>query len=604
MPVNTAIGKASPSPFLFERAAGPSRRRQQLLLVYVLVVAWVAVLALAQGASALLSARREDLVLLAAISALAPSIFVLLSPHDGQRTPVAFALLVTAIVLFGAPTAAWLGGLAAAAALVGAGLRQPPRIAFGTASYVLSAFLGGKVFELAGGTAGDLVSRPLPAVPAILIALAVLAVLRSGALLLNSPVRDPEASPAEGLRRLPSYLAMSGLGLGLSLIYQAVGPVGLLVFLLPSAVAGRSFGRYVANAEEVRAKNLALEQRLGELGAINQISSHFASMHTLEHTLQLAVVAATKLADFLLAFVLVYDETDDRFYPGAVSGMDPELFAQVSGPLCEELAPATAGSAEPVVITAERYALYMKSLGSLGLKVGSLTLTPITRSDQRIGVLGVGSTEGPSDDRMRFLGILAAQTALALDNASLYLRMKQLAVSDYVTGLHNHRFFQESLEAEVGQRSVTGRALALMMLDIDDFKDFNDRYGHPMGDRMLRQIGARIKSALRRGDLVCRYGGDEFAVILPDTDAAQAVVVAERIRQAVAGSSPAPDDVDGEVALAKLTVSVGISLLAADCTTKPALLSRADLALYRAKEAGRNTVSLFHSSSSATMVAT
>src|SRR3990170_1323698 len=137
--MNASIRKAQPSPLLVERAGMPSKSRQQLLLVYVLLIAWVGVLVLAQCASALASARREDLVLLAAISVVAPSIFVLLSAQDGHRIPIAFALSVTAIVLFGAETAAWLGGLAATAALLSAGLRQPLRIAFGAASYVLSA---------------------------------------------------------------------------------------------------------------------------------------------------------------------------------------------------------------------------------------------------------------------------------------------------------------------------------------------------------------------------------------------------------------------------------------------------------------------------------
>ena len=595
MDKNAASGRLPPSLLLFERAFTPSRRRQQLLLVYVLLVAWIAALVLARSGPALLAARREDLVLLAAIAAVAPSIFVLLSPQSGGHIPIAFALLVTAIFLFEPGAAALLAGIAGAAASLTAGLRQPLRLAFSTANCVVSAFLAAKVFEIAGGVPGDVISRPLPAISAILVALAALAALRTCALVFGSPVRTAEMSPEEGLRRLPIYLAMSGFGLGLSVIYQAVGAVGLLVFLVPSAIAGHSFRQYVAKGEEVHAKNAALEQFVGELEAINQVSSHFASMHTLEHTLQLAALAATKLADFQFAFVLAYDEAEDSFLPGAVSGLAPELFAQVSGPLCTELAPVIAGHSGPVVITAERYAMCMKALRSLGLATASLTLLPITRSDQRIGLLGVGSNEVPSDDRLRFLEILAAQTGLALDHAGLYLRMKQLAVSDYVTGLHNHRFFQESLEAEVAHCSATGRALALMMLDIDGFKEFNDRHGHPAGDRLLRQIGARIKSGLRRGDLVCRYGGDEFAVILPDTDTAQAIAVAERIRQAVASNPSAADDAGGAVVPAALTVSIGIALLAPDCVTKQGLLGRADLALYRAKVAGRNTVSLHDS---------
>jgi diguanylate cyclase (GGDEF)-like protein len=131
-----------------------------------------------------------------------------------------------------------------------------------------------------------------------------------------------------------------------------------------------------------------------------------------------------------------------------------------------------------------------------------------------------------------------------------------------------------------------------MMLDLDHFKTINDRYGHLAGDELLRQAGVRTRCALRRGDIICRYGGDEFAAILPDCDASQAVAIAERIRRAMAetpfswsGGAEAPSEIS-------LTLTIGIALGVGESTTKDELIARADRELYRAKESGRNTISI------------
>jgi diguanylate cyclase (GGDEF)-like protein len=569
-----------------ERSSPGGRKPRNFLVIYVSLATWIAVLILATTARVLPTARPGDFVLLAALAAAAPSIFGPLAIH-GRRSPISFAMLITGVLLFGGEAGAWLAAVSGAAAVGSNGPRRPLYVFFGAASYVISAFLAGSALGLYGAAPGDIVGNPAASVVAIVVAIAALALLRSIALLWSSPALTFAQSAGEGRRFLPSYVAMAGFGLGLALLYQAVGPVGLLVFLVPAALAGQSFWRYTAKADEVRGKNALLEQRIGELEAINQISSHFASMHTLEHTLQLASVAATKLASFRLAFVLVYDEAQARFVPGAVSGADNALFEQVSEQLCE-LAPATLGNGQPVVITGERYALYTHALSALGLAVNSLLLTPIMRGDQLIGVLGAACAEAPGPDRRRFMSILAAQTALAIDNASLYSRMKQMAVTDYVTGLHNHRFFQECLEAELERCTATNRSVALMMLDVDFFKDFNDRFGHPAGDELLRQVAGRITSALRRSDVVCRYGGDEFAVVLPESDEVQAKAVAERIRHSIAGGPFRWTGTDGAAKEARLTASLGLALSGAGQQAKQELIGAADRALQRAKETGRD----------------
>lgn len=167
-------------------------------------------------------------------------------------------------------------------------------------------------------------------------------------------------------------------------------------------------------------------------------------------------------------------------------------------------------------------------------------------------------------------------------------RLQALAEQDGLTGLANRRFFDDALSREYGRARRDKTSLGLLMIDVDWFKSFNDRYGHPAGDECLKRIGAAIKiTVYHPGDVVARYGGEEFAVLLPDTDETGTASIAERIRQAMFNLAIEHDASPNRVA----TISVGASSLAAGALAKPqALLANADRALYRAKDNGRNTV--------------
>lgn len=163
-------------------------------------------------------------------------------------------------------------------------------------------------------------------------------------------------------------------------------------------------------------------------------------------------------------------------------------------------------------------------------------------------------------------------------------RLERLAVLDGLTGLFNHRHFQESLAQEVARCRRSNAPMALLMCDVDHFKRLNDTLGHPAGDEVLREIAAVLVSALRVTDLCARYGGEEFAMILPDTNAADAGFVAERVRRSVETTFT------GTPARRSVTISVGSAAWPADGATPEALLSAADRALYEAKHGGRNCV--------------
>ena len=163
----------------------------------------------------------------------------------------------------------------------------------------------------------------------------------------------------------------------------------------------------------------------------------------------------------------------------------------------------------------------------------------------------------------------------------------EMAVTDGLTGLHNRRYLDSHLETLFERAVARRRPLSLMITDIDRFKAINDKHGHDGGDDVLREFAARLRQNVRGIDLACRYGGEEFIIVMPDTEFAVAQTVAERIRAQIAGT---PFAVGAEGKSIKVTVSVGVSSLQPPRDSVEALLKRADIALYEAKHTGRNRV--------------
>jgi two-component system cell cycle response regulator len=170
------------------------------------------------------------------------------------------------------------------------------------------------------------------------------------------------------------------------------------------------------------------------------------------------------------------------------------------------------------------------------------------------------------------------------DNVQLSM---ELAITDPLTGLQNRRYMETHLATLVEQAGARGKPLSLLVLDIDYFKSINDTFGHDAGDDVLREFAPRLRKSIRGIDLACRYGGEEFVVVMPETDMAVAAIVAERIRRRIA-SEPFPIRA-GSTAI-DVTISIGIAALNAADDSAASLLKRADLALYRAKRDGRNRV--------------
>lgn len=212
---------------------------------------------------------------------------------------------------------------------------------------------------------------------------------------------------------------------------------------------------------------------------------------------------------------------------------------------------------------------------------------PLLVAGEVQGVLNIESEKlaAFSIEDQKALLALAGQAAVAIEKAKVLAKTRHLAITDDLTGLYNYRFFKQKLREEIARSRRFGSELTLLMLDMDDFKKINDALGHPTGDRVLQEVGGIIRNIIRETDTPFRYGGEEFAILLPQTGSQGAMEVAERLRQAI----QAVPFLGPTGAVIQATVSIGIATYPVDARSWGDLVSIADSAMYRAKHEGKNT---------------
>jgi len=228
----------------------------------------------------------------------------------------------------------------------------------------------------------------------------------------------------------------------------------------------------------------------------------------------------------------------------------------------------------------------------------SVIAVPLIGRDRVLGALLLYSVSPSafSERELAYFTAIGKQLSIALDNATLHRRATELSYHDPLTGLFNRRYLEEALETEVRRAGRYALPLSLNMLDIDHFKGFNDTFGHTRGDEVLRAVSQRLREQTRNADIVTRYGGEEFVVILPMTTKPHARLVAEKLRAAIAAAVVAGEGHDD----GRITISVGVSTFPEDSSTATGLLQAADAALYAAKDRGRNRVEAFNETPTST----
>jgi two-component system, cell cycle response regulator len=231
--------------------------------------------------------------------------------------------------------------------------------------------------------------------------------------------------------------------------------------------------------------------------------------------------------------------------------------------------------------------------GATNLK--STALVPLPRKDRATGALCFGSRDPARFTRHHatdFLAHLGAVAAVCIENAVNRARLLRAGITDFLTGWHNRRYLQQRLKEELARAQRHSGSMACLMIDIDRFKGINDGYGHLAGDNALKEVAHRVEAQIRSMDTAARFGGDELAILLPEASSAEALKLAERIREVIAATPFALiDQVERS-----LTVSVGVSTVSPGRhetdlkAVADRLIADADAALYRAKALGRNRV--------------
>jgi diguanylate cyclase (GGDEF)-like protein len=231
--------------------------------------------------------------------------------------------------------------------------------------------------------------------------------------------------------------------------------------------------------------------------------------------------------------------------------------------------------------------------GAANLK--SAALVPLPRKDRATGALCFGSSDASRFTRHHgtdFLAHLGAVAAVCIENAVNRARLLRAGITDFLTGWHNRRYLQQRLKEELARAQRHAGSMACLMIDIDRFKGINDGYGHLAGDTALKEVAHRVEAQIRSMDTAARFGGDELAILMPEASAADALTLAERIREVIAAT---PFALTAQVERS-LTVSVGVATVSpgrheSDLkAVADRLIADADAALYRAKALGRNRV--------------
>jgi len=242
----------------------------------------------------------------------------------------------------------------------------------------------------------------------------------------------------------------------------------------------------------------------------------------------------------------------------------------------------------PLHLTGQALLKYRNSPVIKILESPELLLIPLKAKDRVNGIIVADNfiTNDPiTKDDIRMLTMLANQAGLAIENSQLFELTVERAHSDYLTNLWNHGYFQLLLQTELEKAKATKSPLTLMMIDIDDFKIYNDTLGHQAGDKILKDLARLLRDQSRKMDQVCRYGGEEFTIILPHTDKKEAFLIAERIRMDIQRYPFLNEEIFPNK---QLTVSLGISTFPKDGLLAAELITITDKALYQAKNQGKN----------------
>lgn len=334
---------------------------------------------------------------------------------------------------------------------------------------------------------------------------------------------------------------------------------------------------------ELRETNKRLDEKIQEVSILYQATQMIASELQLQTLLDMAMNATSEISEVTRGSIWLYDEECEKFALRSHLGNSMNLpdhlqlaDSQICNHILETKGPLirVAGAETDTPLTELDQTIFG----------GSFIIVPFVHQGEFLGLMHLCEkiTQGTFTDRdQRLIKVFAVQLGAAVKNAKLY----EQAITDGMTHLYLHRYFKTRLLDEFKRAARFKRNLALIMIDIDHFKNLNDNYGHQTGDEVLKRVASIMRKAVRTHDLPVRYGGEEFALVLPETGMVGAMAVAERIRRSIE-----LDHIKFGGKTVKLTASFGVSVFPDSASESEALIKAADVALYYSKENGRNRV--------------
>jgi diguanylate cyclase (GGDEF)-like protein len=424
-------------------------------------------------------------------------------------------------------------------------------------------------------------------------------------IILQIPEKEAFQAAYTFRRRLLQILGITAILSLLLAIFLAKGFTAPLANLITGAkqISAGDFSHHIAvttddeigeltqNFNEMRVNlyntKSDLDYRIMQLSTLYEVGKAISSELDFKKLQHMILEIVVKVINAEKGSLMLLDEAEQTLNIGVAVGLSEEVTKSTRLEIGESIAGYVVQTRHPLFIKDVESDQAFLALKKTNVKTGTLMCVPLLAKDKLLGALNVSDSKANTfaeKDFELFIS-LANQAAIAIENARLY----RYAVTDEMTRIYNHRYFQQRLDEELMRATRYDNRISLLILDVDHFKNFNDTYGHPEGDRVLKMVAKLIERSVREVDIVARYGGEEFVVICPEKNGEGSLTPAERIRSSVAeydfriNGKPAP-----------ITVSLGIACFPDQAKSKEELIQKADFALYYSKQHGRNRVSLFN----------